>query len=81
MTVDAQNQRDSSNKHLVCITIDEECMQKLLGTSAEALEQETQYVRDDTVRYLLKHGRWWMSMMTFRDGCRTGHTYYGIYRR
>ncbi|KAF3391708.1 hypothetical protein F1880_007964 [Penicillium rolfsii] len=48
--VDAQGQRDKFNKYRMCIVIDEECLQTLLGTSAEALDQETQYVRDKTVR-------------------------------
>ncbi|KAJ5142748.1 uncharacterized protein N7515_001535 [Penicillium bovifimosum] len=50
--VDVQGQRDKFNKYRMCIVIDEECLQTLLGTSAEALDQETQYVRDKTVRYV-----------------------------
>ncbi|KAJ5142745.1 uncharacterized protein N7515_001532 [Penicillium bovifimosum] len=50
--VDAQGQRDKFNQYRMCIVIDEECLQTLLGTSAEALDQETQYVRDKTVRYV-----------------------------
>ncbi|CDM28316.1 unnamed protein product [Penicillium roqueforti FM164] len=50
--VDVQGQRDSFNKYRMCIVIDEECLQTLLGTSAEALEQETEYKRDKTKRYV-----------------------------
>lgn len=42
--VDAQGQHDKFNKYRMCIVIDEECLQTLLGISAEVLEQETQYV-------------------------------------
>lgn len=40
----------------MCMVIDDECLQTPLGTSAEALEQETRYFRDETVRYV-KRGR------------------------
>ena len=36
----------------MCIVIDEECLQTLLGISAEALEQETKYKRDKIKRYV-----------------------------
>jgi hypothetical protein len=36
----------------MCLVIDDECLQTLLGTSTEALEQEARYVRDETVRYV-----------------------------
>jgi hypothetical protein len=35
----------------MCIAINEENMQKLLGTSTEALALKTQYVRDSKVRF------------------------------
>ncbi|KAE8374278.1 hypothetical protein BDV26DRAFT_284407 [Aspergillus bertholletiae] len=50
--VDAQGQRDKFNKYRMCIVIDEECLQTLLGTSVEALEQETEYHEDDTIRFV-----------------------------
>jgi hypothetical protein len=50
--VDIQDQRDSFNKYRMCIVLDEECLQTLLGTSAEALEQETAYKKDQTMRYV-----------------------------
>jgi hypothetical protein len=50
--VDIQDQRDSFNKYRMCIVLDEECLQTLLGTSAEALEQETAYKKDQTKRYV-----------------------------
>lgn len=50
--VDAQGQRDKFNQYRMCMVIDAECLQTLLGTSAEALEQETWYVWDETVRYV-----------------------------
>ncbi|KAJ5892339.1 hypothetical protein N7504_009030 [Penicillium tannophilum] len=45
--VDTQGQRDSFNRYRMCIVIDEECLQTLLGTSVEALEQETEYKRQN----------------------------------
>ncbi|OQE40886.1 hypothetical protein PENCOP_c005G01310 [Penicillium coprophilum] len=50
--VDAQGQRDKFNKYRMCMIIDEECLQTLLGTSAEALEQDTDNERYKTVRYV-----------------------------
>ncbi|KAJ5160351.1 uncharacterized protein N7482_007355 [Penicillium canariense] len=50
--VDAQGQRDRFNKFRMCIVIDEECLQTLIGTSAEAIEQETEYETEETVRYV-----------------------------
>ncbi|KAA8641970.1 uncharacterized protein ATNIH1004_010909 [Aspergillus tanneri] len=48
--VDAQEQRDSLNKCRMCIVIDEESLQMLLGTSAEALKKEDPYHPDETLR-------------------------------
>jgi hypothetical protein len=50
--VDTQGQRDKFNKYRMCIVIDEECLQTVLGISAESLESETEYHRDDTIRYV-----------------------------
>ncbi|THC94280.1 hypothetical protein EYZ11_006253 [Aspergillus tanneri] len=50
--VDAQEQRDSLNKCRMCIVIDEESLQMLLGTSAEALKKEDPYHPDETLRYV-----------------------------
>ncbi|KAJ5190891.1 uncharacterized protein N7498_009876 [Penicillium cinerascens] len=56
--VDAQGQRDRFNKYRVCIAIDEECLQTLLGASEDALEQETEYYEDETVRYVKVTEAW-----------------------
>jgi hypothetical protein len=48
--VDTQGQRDKFNTYRMCMIIDEECLQTLLGTSVETLEQDTNNERYKTVR-------------------------------